>query len=46
LDEDRCNKYEYNPLTKVFNIDKINSSVDRPYSSGELGKQVGFQASD
>jgi hypothetical protein len=28
LDEDKCNKYEYNPLTREFTIDGINSCVD------------------
>ena len=28
LNEDVCNKYEFNPLTKVFNVDMINSPVD------------------
>jgi len=28
LDEDETNKYEYNPLTKVFHVDQINSEVD------------------
>jgi len=28
LDEDICNKYEYNPLTQEFTVDQINSEVD------------------
>jgi hypothetical protein len=28
LDEDRCNKYEFNPLTKAFKTDQINSERD------------------
>jgi len=28
LDEDRCNKYEYNPLTGEFIVDQINSERD------------------
>jgi hypothetical protein len=28
LDEDKCNKYEFNPLTKKFVIDMINSERD------------------
>ena len=28
LDEDVCNKYEFNPLTKEFEVDRINSEVD------------------
>ena len=35
LVEDRCNKYEFNPLTKEFTVDRINSSVD-----DRIGAQV------
>ena len=28
LDEDKCNKYEYNPLTKLFCVDQINGRSD------------------
>ena len=28
LDEDKCNKYEFNPLTKKFKTDMVNSQVD------------------
>ena len=28
LNEDRCNKYEFNPLTGRFDIDQINSERD------------------
>jgi len=28
LDEGICNKYEYNPFTKVFTIDQMNSEID------------------
>ena len=28
IDEDRCNKYEYNFFTKKFTVDQINSEVD------------------
>jgi hypothetical protein len=28
LKEDVCNKYEFNPLTKEFKVDQINSPVD------------------
>ena len=28
LDEDQCNKYEYNPLTKAFKVDQINADYD------------------
>jgi len=28
LNEDRCNKYEFNPLTKAFTVDQINSNRD------------------
>jgi hypothetical protein len=33
--EDKLNKYEYNPLTKVFNIDQKNNPKD---DSGEIKK--------
>ena len=29
MDEDQCNKYEYNPLTDVFKVDQINTTDDR-----------------
>ena len=29
LDDDRVNKYEYNPLTKKFNVDQINIKDDQ-----------------
>ncbi len=29
INEDRVNKYEYNPLTKVFKVDQINIKDDR-----------------
>ena len=25
LNEDKCNKYEYNPITKIFTVDQINT---------------------
>ena len=28
LEEDACNKYEFNPLTKEFTVDQINDSID------------------
>ena len=28
LNEDNCNKYEFNPLTREFTIDQINNRVD------------------
>ncbi|HPH55846.1 MAG TPA: hypothetical protein PLL41_08225, partial [Smithella sp.] len=28
LDEDKCNKYEYNPLTGVLTVDQINNEID------------------
>ena len=28
LDEDKSNKYEYNPLTKVLTVDQINNELD------------------
>ena len=28
LNEDKCNKYEFNPLLKEFEIDQMNSEID------------------
>lgn len=36
LTEDKCNKYEFNPFTKVFKIDQLNNEDD----SAHVEKQV------
>jgi len=42
LNEDVCNKYEYNPLTKVFEIDKINSDVDDSIQAEDWVRNLDF----
>ena len=43
LDEDRCNKYEFNPLTKKFVIDMINSERDDSDSAVKWVKRLDFK---
>ena len=43
LDEDKCNKYEYNPLTKEFNVDRINSSVDDSIQAEDWANRLDFR---
>jgi hypothetical protein len=43
LDEDKCNKYEYNPLTHKFKIDKISSVVDDKAQAEEWVTQLDFK---
>ncbi len=43
LDEDICNKYEFNPLTKVFNIDQINSHVDDRIQAEDWVNRLDFK---
>ena len=43
LDEDRCNKYEYNPLTKRFVIDQINSDRDDSEAAKKWVKRLDFK---
>jgi hypothetical protein len=44
LDEDKCNKYEYNPLTQKFGIDKILLSVvDDSVQAEEWVTQLDFK---
>ena len=40
LDEDKCNKYEYNPLTKEFTVDGINSSTDDRIQAEDWANKV------
>jgi len=42
LNEDVCNKYEYNPLTKFFEIDKINSDVDDRIQAEDWVRNLDF----
>lgn len=43
LNEDECNKYEYDPFTKVFLIDQTNSSIDDSVAAEEWVKQLDFK---
>ena len=43
LDEDKCNKYEFNPLTKVFKVDKINSEVDDRIQAEDWVNKLDFK---
>ena len=43
LEEDVCNKYEYNPLTKEFKIDQMNSNVDDRVQAEEWVRELNFK---
>ncbi len=43
LDEDRCNKYEYNPLTKAFTVDQINSNRDDSEAAEKWANRQDFK---
>jgi len=43
LSEDMCNKYEYNPLTKAFTIDQINSKRDDSEAAEKWAKRQDFK---
>ena len=43
LDEDRCNKYEFNPLTKAFTIDQINSKRDDSEAAEKWANRIDFK---
>jgi hypothetical protein len=43
LDEDKCNKYEYNPLTREFTVDQINSPVDDTAQAHEWADNLDFK---
>jgi len=43
LDEDRCNKYEFNPLTKEFVIDQINSKRDDSEAAEKWANRLDFK---
>ena len=43
LNEDRCNKYEYNPLTKAFTVDQINSNRDDSEAAEKWAKRQDFK---
>ena len=43
LREDVCNKYEFNPLTKVFEIDQINSEKDDSEAAEKWANRLDFK---
>jgi hypothetical protein len=43
LDEDICNKYEFNPLTKVFKVNQVNSPVDDRIQAEDWVNRVDFK---
>ena len=43
LREDICNKYEYNPLTKEFKIDQINSKKDDSEAAEKWANRLDFK---
>ena len=43
LNEDRCNKYEFNPLTGRFDIDQINSERDDSNAAEKWAKRQDFK---
>ena len=43
LNEDVCNKYEFNPLTKVFVIDQINSKRDDSEAAEKWANRLDFK---
>jgi len=43
LDEDVCNKYEFNPLTKAFTVDQINSKRDDSEAAEKWANRLDFK---
>jgi len=43
LNEDVCNKYEFNPLTKAFTIDQINSERDDSEAAEKWANRLDFK---
>lgn len=43
LPEDKLNKYEYNPLTKIFTVNQINCSVDDRLQAEDWVKSLDFK---
>ena len=44
LREDVCNKYEFNPLTKAFEIDQVNSEKDDSEAAKKWAKRLDFKS--
>ena len=43
LPKDKCNKYEFNPLTKKFTVDQINSPVDDRIQAEDWVRKLDFK---
>ena len=43
IDEDKCNKYEFNPLTRAFMVDQLNSPVDDRIQAEGWVNQLDFR---
>ena len=43
LDEDVCNKYEFNPLTKAFTVDQINAEKDDSEAAEKWANRLDFK---
>ena len=43
LNEDKCNKYEFNPLTKAFTVDQINSNRDDSEAAEKWANRLDFK---
>ena len=43
MDQDICNRYEYNPLTKVFLVDTINSKTNDSIQAQEWVEKLDFK---
>ena len=43
LNEDVCNKYEFNPLTKMFTVDQINSKRDDSEAAEKWANRLDFK---
>ncbi len=43
LNEDRCNKYEFNPLTRKFVIDQVNSGRNDSDAANKWAKRLDFK---
>jgi hypothetical protein len=43
LNEDRCNKYEFNPLTKRFVVDQINAERDDSRAAEKWANRLDFK---
>jgi hypothetical protein len=44
VDEDKCDKYEYNPLVGVFEVDQLNRKRTRPESAEKWARELDFSS--